>query len=244
VGVLERSGTAFDDAVFTTVASVVEIHAEEEPTAGAATDDGTGEHDEGEVHEHDESEVQEHEHSDDAVTAILVRPTGFGEANQIWQEFYVGTEAQAVFPGAELGGIFDLLDQAQELLLAVGWLAALMAAMTLFLAVFSAGVARERLLAIMRALGASRWHVSRVVLFEAVIIAFAGAIVGRVIGYTAALVLADQIALDSAVPVSIGYLPGLEPWLWVLPLGVGLIAGAIPAWQAYRANVLERLYPS
>lgn len=77
-----------------------------------------------------------------------------------------------------------------------------------------------------------------------VIIAFAGAIAGRVLGYAAALVLADQIALDSAVPVSIGYLPSLEPWLWVLPLSVALFAGAIPAWQAYRANILERLCPS
>ena len=220
VGILKPSGTAFDDALFTSVWSVNAVHG---------------------AHEHAEGE--EHERAEGAVTAILVRPTGFAEANEIWQDFYVGTEAQAVFPGAELGGIFDLLDQAQELLLGVGWLAALMAALTLFLAVFSAGAARERLLAIMRALGASRLSVSRVVMLEAVVIALVGAIVGRLLGYGVATILASQIGTDSAVPVDITYMPGLEVWLWLLPLAGGLAAGAVPAWQAYRANILERLYP-
>jgi putative ABC transport system permease protein len=224
VGILKPSGTAFDDAVFTSVASVNAVH-------------GAQAHAEGETHAEEAADAEE------AVTAVLVRPTGFAEANEIWQDFYVGTEAQAVFPGAELGGIFDLLDQAQDLLLGVGWLAALMAALTLFLAVFSAGAARERLLATMRALGASRLSVSRVVMLESVVIALAGAMVGRLLGYGVAIVLAGQIGTDSAVPVDIAYLPSLEVWLWLLPLAVGLAAGTIPAWQAYRANILERLYP-
>jgi putative ABC transport system permease protein len=240
VGILEPSGTAFDDALFTSVATVnavhgAELHAEAGEDAGEETR-GAGAAPAADL-EHPEDE----EHDEGAVTAILVRPTGFAEANQIWQDFYAGTEAQAVFPGAELGSIFDLLDQAQDLLLGVGWLTALMAALTLFLAVFSAGAARERLLAIMRALGASRTSVSRVVLLEALVIALAGALLGRLMGYAAAAVLASRVAGGSAVPVEIRYLPDLEPWLWFLPLGVGLLAGAIPAWQAYRARILERL---
>lgn len=264
VGILQPSSTAFDDAIFTSVASVQAVHAED--VKGAHAGDGEDAFDESEqlapwpydemvktmlssvAHAHGEEHAhaadEEHAHADrGAITAVLVRPVGFAEANQIWQDFYTGTEAQAAFPGAELGGIFDLLDQAQELLLGVGWLAALMAALTLFLAVFSAGTARERLLAIMRALGASRLSVSRVVLLESLMIALAGAIVGRLLGYAVAIVLAGQIAGDAAVPVTITYLPELEPWLWLLPIGVGLLAGAIPALQAYRANVLERLYP-
>jgi putative ABC transport system permease protein len=224
VGILRPSNTAFDGAILTSVSSVNAVHA-----ARA--------HAEGEAHtaEPDSEDAL-------AVTAILVRPTGFAEANLLWQEFYGGTEAQAAFPGAELGGIFDLLDRAQELLLGVGWLAALMAALTLFLAVFSAGVARERLLAIMRALGASRLSVSRVVLLESLLIAFAGAIMGRLLGYAVSFALAGQIAGESAVPMTIAYLPSLEIWLWLLPLAVGVVAGAIPAWQAYRAHILERLH--
>ncbi len=62
---------------------------------------------------------------------MLVQPIGFIEANELWREFYVGAEAQAVFPGRELGSLFDLLNQGQQILIVVGYLAAVMAALTL-----------------------------------------------------------------------------------------------------------------
>jgi putative ABC transport system permease protein len=142
-----------------------------------------------------------------------------------------------------LGGLFDLLNQGQQLLTVVGYLAAAMAALTLFLAVFSATGAREHLLAIMRGLGASRGSVFRVVLFETVLIALLGAITGRALGYAAAWLIAERIAAESTIPVSIRYLPSLEPYLWLLPLTLGILAGIIPAWQAYRSDVVQRLFP-
>jgi hypothetical protein len=41
---------------------------------------------------------------------VLVQSVGFVEQNLIWQEFYASTEAQAVFLGQELGGLFDGAD--------------------------------------------------------------------------------------------------------------------------------------
>ena len=45
----------------------------------------------------------------------------------------------------------------------------------------------------------------------------------------------------SAIPVEIAWLPDLEVWLWVLPVGLGLLAGLVPAVRAYRADVVDRL---
>jgi putative ABC transport system permease protein len=232
VGILQPSNTPFDNAVFTTVESVIEIHAEH-PNEEHAD----------EAHA-DEAHADE-EHADEAqITAILVRPVGFVEQNELWQEFYTGSAAQAAFPGRELGGLFDLLNQGQELLRVVGYLAAVMAALTLFLAVYSATGARERLLAIMRGLGARRSTVFRIVLFETVLTALLGALVGRLVGYGVALAIAAQLTAQSAIPISIRYLPALEAWLWGLPLLLGVVAGLLPALQAYRANVVEKLFPA
>ena len=234
VGILQPSSTPFDNAVFTTVESVVELHAEHaEGFAAGSTgvDTADGQNDEHEAEEHD-------------ITAVLVKPTGFIEQNELWQEFYTGTEAQAAFPGRELGGLFDLLNQGQELLRLVGYLAAFMAALTLFLAVYSAMAARERLLAIMRGLGAGRGSVFRVVMFETVVTALLGAMAGRLLGYGAAWTIARQLSQQSAIPIAVRYLPDLELFLWVLPLGLGLVAGLIPAIQAYRVNVVEKLVPA
>lgn len=273
VGILQPSFTTFDNAVFTTVDSVILMHAAHTPaqlaTAGeqnadatatesvfdteaAGADEHVAEHSDVERNadqehrddgEHDAD--RDHEHvADGQVTAVLVQPTGFIEANALWREFYIGTEAQAVFPGRELGSLFDLLNQGQEILIVVGYLAAMMAALTLFLAIYSATESRQQLLAILRGVGASRRTVVLVVVIETVLMALLGAVLGRALGYGAAILIATEIMRQSAIPISITYLGNLESALWLAPLMLGLLAGLLPAWQAYRVNVVEKLFPS
>ena len=143
-----------------------------------------------------------------------------------------------------MGTLFDLLDQGRRLLELVGYLAGGMAAMTLFLAVYSGVLAREQMLAVMRSLGASRGRIFRLVLWEALLLAQLGALVGRLLGYGGALFIAGQISSQSAIPIPIHYLSGLELWLVTLPLLFGLLAGLLPAWQAYRTDVVQKLFPA
>jgi putative ABC transport system permease protein len=275
VGILRASGTPFDNAAFTTVASVVLMHTEQTDedlegraevdqdattivataiTGAEVTDSDHGDEAQtdadhaDEVHadeEHAGEEHAEHDHvAEGQVTAILVQPTGFIEANQIWQEFYTGAEAQAVFPGRELGSLFDLLNQGQEILIVVGYLAAVMAALTLFLAIYSATESRQQLLAILRGVGANRRTIVLVVLVETLLLALLGALLGRVLGYGMASAIAAEITRQSAIPLAVSYLGNLEAALWLAPLLLGVLAGLLPAWQAYRVNVVEKLFPS
>jgi putative ABC transport system permease protein len=250
VGILQPSGTPFDNAALVPIDGVLLMHAEPEGAGEEGHDTGE-EHDAGEEHATAEptgstaEDGEEHEHiAEGQVTAVLIRPVGFVEGNEIWREFYTGTEAQAVFPGRELGSLFDLLNQGQEILIIVGYLAAAMAALTLFLAIYSATEARQQLLAILRGVGASRQTVMLVVLVEAVLIAVIGALTGRLLGYAAASAIAGEITRRSAIPVTITYLGDLELALWLAPLMLGVLAGLLPAWQAYRVNVVEKLFPS
>lgn len=216
VGILQPVAGPYANAVFTSLESVHAVH---------------------------ETEETPDEHSDE-ITALFVRPRGFIEANQLWQEFYTGNEAQAVFPGRELGALFDLLEQGQRLLGMVGWLAGGMAVLTLFLAIYSGMLAREQMLAVMRSLGASRGRIFWLVLWEALLLALVGALVGRLLGYGTALLIAGQIGTEAAIPIPIRYLWGLELWLVTLPLLFGLLAGLLPAWQAYRTDVVQKLFPA
>lgn len=238
VGILQPSNTPFDNAVFTDIESVVEIHAEH------AGEEHTAEESTGAASDEPSNQPTDEHGSEGEVTAVLVRPTGFIEQNELWQEFYSGTEAQAAFPGRELGSLFDLLNQGQALLRIVGYLATVMAALTLFLAIYSAAGARERLLAIMRGLGANRTMVFRIVLIETVLMALLGAFLGRLLGYLVAGQIAAQMSAQSSIPIAIRYLPQLEPFLWGIPLLLGVVAGLLPAVQAYRVNVVEKLFPA
>ena len=93
-------------------------------------------------------------------------------------------------------------------------------------------------------MGASRRTVVLVVLVETVLIALLGALLGRVLGYGTATLIASEITRQSAIPLSIAYLGSLEAALWLAPLVLGILAGLLPAWQAYRVNVVEKLFPS
>lgn len=257
VGILQPSNTPFDKAVLTRVESVIDMHAEE-GTGQTTQEDNASEAllagDTASVSESGTAKSGEHAGAEEVndpgltqesqVTAILVQPVGFIEANELWREFYVGAEAQAVFPGRELGSLFDLLNQGQQILIVVGYLAAVMAALTLFLAIYSATESRQHVLAILRGVGAGRSSLVTVVLVETVLMALLGTLFGRLLGYAAAASIAAELTRQSAIPIEIDSLGALEPLLWLLPLGLGVLAGLLPAWQAYRVNVVAKLFLS
>jgi putative ABC transport system permease protein len=222
VGILEASGTPYDNAVYTTINTVWQVHETEETDALSPFVIGEA-------------------GASNRLTSVLVQPVGFVEQNQLWQEYYTRTDAQAVFPGQELGALFDLLRQGEQILTIVGYMVFGIAALTVFLSIYGATVSREREIAIMRSLGGKRSNVFRMVIFETLILTIAGSLLGRIFGYGLAWVIATVFSERSAIPIPIAYLTTLEPFLWLLPLGVGVLAGLIPAAMAYRVDVVEKL---
>lgn len=222
IGILEPSGTPYDNAVYTSFHSIWEAHGDhEESQGGLFAAEETGE--------------------DESLTSILVQPVGFTEQNQLWQEFYAGIEAQAAFPGQELGALFDLLRQGEQILGVVGYLVLAIAALTVFLSIYGATINREREIAIMRSLGSSRVDVFLVIIFETLVLTLLGSLLGRLIGYGGAALIGSIYTQQSAIPLPIRFLTDLELTLWLLPLLLALLAGFIPAALAYRVDVVEKL---
>jgi putative ABC transport system permease protein len=234
VGILHPSSTAFDGAVYTTIESVWQAHGPEEDASPAFVPQPglrpTGADPDSAI--------------SDQVTAILVRPTGFIEANRLWQQFRQRSDAQAAFPGAELGALFDLIGQGERLLSGVALLVFGIVGLTLFLTIYNATQRRTQHIAVIRSLGGSRNTVFRVVLLEAVVIVVSGALIGRVIGYACAWAIGALISQQSAIPIVLRWLPQLEWVLWAVPVVLGLLAGMIPALMAYRVDVVEKLFPT
>lgn len=249
VGILQATNTPYDRAVFTDVETVWLVH-EEEGAHAAEEEHADEEHaDDGHTDDEHTAEDDGHGTGEDPtavhgrITAILVKPINYGVTTELWQQFYVRTDAQAAFPGQELGGLFDQLRMGERVLNVVGYLAAGMAGLTVLLAIYSATLAREQTIAIMRSLGASRWTVLRMILFEALLVTLLGSLLGRLVGYGVAGVVANNLTVQSAVLLPISFLPELEPFLWGLPLLLALVGGLYPAVMAYRVDVVEKLFP-
>jgi len=123
----------------------------------------------------------------------------------------------------------------------VGYLVLGIAALTIFLSIYGTTINREKDIAIIRSLGGSRITVFRIIIFETVVLTLFGALLGRLVGYGIAWVIATLFVQQSTIPLPIQFLGNLEPVLWLITLGVGLAAGLLPAALAYNVDVIEKL---
>jgi putative ABC transport system permease protein len=229
VGVLGRAYSPYDRAVLTNVGSVWRVH--ESPsgvdpgyTVRPRTDTQTA--------------------LRGRVTAALVLPYGvaLNDIYRISQQVNSTDDAQAVFPGQQIGGLFSLFDQGQAILNIVGAVALLMACLTILLSLYSTTLARQQFIAVMRGLGASRGVVFAMTLAEAAWLSAFGVVVGAILGHVVAAVVSGVLAAQSAIPITTRFLPDQEIPLLVIPLVLGIVSGLIPAAMAYRVNVIDKLF--
>jgi putative ABC transport system permease protein len=124
----------------------------------------------------------------------------------------------------------------------LGGAVALLSAAFIVMSTLSMGVAeRQRTLAMMRAIGAFRGQIVRMVLIEGAFLGLAGAVLGVPLGIAWAWILAqiksDYFTAGVIVDWS-GVLMGV-----IGSLAAAMIAGTIPAWNASRVSPLEAMTP-
>lgn len=226
VGILERSGSPNDRAIFTDLESVWDVHT----------------HDHGE----DDQEHDDHEELHDPrseVTAVLVKlasPALRFEYERLINERF---NAMAVVPVNEVRKLYDqLLGTAKAVLLAIGYLVVVVSSLTIMLGLYMAILQRKRDLAIMRALGATRGEVFGSILIEALLVTGLGLVVGWVLGavvcWGLGIYLTKQFGFHvNAVSFSADLITSYS-----IVLLMGLAAGLLPAIQAYRTGVAENLH--
>ncbi|NBT94564.1 MAG: ABC transporter permease, partial [Chloroflexi bacterium] len=180
VGILAGTRSPADLGIYVAIESYWELHADQRLTPG----DPTGR---------------------DAVTAILIVPRAFpADVYRIQQQALAGVfgpDVQAVVPYQELAALNRQVSQAQTVLSAVAVGAMVIAATTIFLAMYGSVSDRRRDLAILRALGASRQRILAIVLVECLVVSVLGAIFGVAGGIAGALGVGSAITDASNVQV-------------------------------------------
>ena len=155
-----------------------------------------------------------------------------------------GNRMTLAYPvGAIMTELFGKISWFDRVLALVAYLVALVAAGSVLASIYNSMSARQRDLAILRALGARRRTIFGAVVAEAACIGALGAAVGFAIYFALMLGVAEVIRVQTGVVIDV---TAKHAVLWICPLAMTALCalgGAVPALKAYRTPVAETLAP-
>ncbi len=176
-------------------------------------------------------------HQQDRLTAIAIRLKDPGLVTGAIERLQQTPGAQVVTLAEMLGTFLNLVGAVRTLVLAVAVLAVTISVLTVFNTMLASVLERTGEIAILRAVGASRGQVFRLLALEALLLTVAGSLLGLLLALVSgrgieALVrqfvtLAPEGSLLSLSSAVVGQ-------CLLVGLGTGLVAGLYPAWQASR----------
>lgn len=179
------------------------------------------------------------------VSAVLIQlraPTGGFMLDTLFNR--QGNRLTFAFPvGAIIAELFSKIAWFDQVLALVAYLVALVAAGSVLASIYNSMSARQRDLAILRALGARRRTIFGAVVAEAACIGALGAAAGFAIYFGLFIGVAEIVRAQTGVVLDAG---AGHPVLWICPLamiGLCTLGGIIPAIKAYRTPVAETLAP-
>ncbi len=228
VGILQRTGASMDRALYADYRSVWEVHARHH-AAGLAT---------GVV---DPDEVDEPEHGPE-ITALLVQLKQEGRRYQLADEINKNENAMATIPVDQVDQLVKtFISPLQGLLLLVAWLVVIVAALSILISLYLSLHQRRRDLAVLRALGATRIDIFRMIIIEAAVLTALGVLGGWLLGHGTVALLSGYAMQKFGIAPHAWQLQAVELYIggsvWVL----GILAGILPAVVAYRLPVAETL---
>jgi putative ABC transport system permease protein len=150
------------------------------------------------------------------------------------------TNLQAASPAIESARLFSLVGIGFDVLHYFAILIMVIAAISVFITLFSSLKERKYDLAVLRILGASKQQLFFMMLIEGVILTFVGAVLGLASGHILVDILGN---LDGESQILFSGFIFLKDEIYVLGAGVvlGVIASIIPAIQVYRYDIAKIL---
>ena len=247
VGILGKTNTVLDQLVLTNIESVWQVHSHEEGHEHTIdTIHALGldfEHD----NEHDHDHNHDQDHSNEVITAdsmeitaILMKYKTKMAALSMPRTINEQTNMQAVLPALEINRLFYMLGVGATTLKLIAGGIILMAGFSVFFVLYGRLKERKYELALMRSVGFRPIHLFSLLVFEGVILATLGYILGWLLSRIGIYFINGQAESDYNMRFGLGWVPG-EEILFLLTIVVGAIAAFIPAWRAMRMDVSKIL---
>jgi len=191
--------------------------------------------------------IEGSEHSDEAekeVTLLLITLSSPLGILSLPREVNATAGLQAASPAYELTRLMQIVGIGIDWLNVFAVVLVISAALSIFAALYSSLRARRQDLAVLRCLGASRSELFQLLLTEGFLLTTAGISTGLLTAH-GGIALLGYLLLDSQGVMISGWMFAPEEiWLIAGLFATGLLAAALPAWQAYRTDVARTLTTS
>ncbi len=180
-----------------------------------------------------------------AATAIGVKVTDPTRMGEITDELTAAVPGiQIVTMGEVMNSISNLAASARALSLSIVLIAILISAVGVMNSILMAVFERSQEIGMMRAVGASRWNIFRIILYETTVLSLGGGLIGILISILGArLIEAFVRSVMPFVPSGtlIRFDPGVAAGSVAFIFVIGLFAGLYPAWKASKINPVEAI---
>lgn len=221
-GVLQRTGTPVDQAVYIPLSGLGQVHGEVVTTAGH--------------HDHHEPPVY-------TLSAVLLglssRPLALRMQRDI--STYQGEPLSAIMPGLALTELWRTLSLFEKALFSVSILVVATGLLGMLTALLSSLRERRREMAVLRAIGAGPVTIFGLLVSEALILASLGVSLGVAALYAALGLGSDWLLTNTGILLRATPLTGTE-WSFLAAIIVAaFVLSFIPAWRAYRNALADGL---
>jgi putative ABC transport system permease protein len=181
------------------------------------------------------------------VSAVLVKLTGSGLVGRRLDMLYnkQGNRLTFAWPiGSTMADLFSKISWFDKVLELVSYLVALVATASILASIYNSMNERRREIAILRALGARRRIIFGAIILEAAAISALGMMVAFVFYWAIMTGVAAVIRAQTGIVLDPFKFNPVMLWAPGALIGLGALAGVVPAVKAYRTNVAEHLVPT
>ena len=252
VGIMQSNGMVTDRLILTAMESIWAVHEEkkEDTNEGAEEENHTDSIKTGEGNHENHKEESKHEHheevkidsatlEDKEYTALLIKYRSPMAAVTLPRLVNSISNLQAASPAAEVSRLFNLIGIGAEILQFFALAIISISFLSMFGVLYNALKERQFDIALMRTLGASRLKVFLLIIFEGVLLALLGTLLGILLGHGGIALFALLYHQENQVSALV-FLPE-EAYLFGLAAVAGFISAFIPALQAYKMDIAKIL---
>ncbi len=237
VGILKRTGSPHDRAVFMNLNATWIMHADDTRHASASGK---------EVEEPTEANLTD---SEKMITGIYQRiKTRDGSESSpaigmVFDELRRDVRLTVARPSDEVNNLMRIVGNVDRIVLVIAWIVLLSSSISVMLALYNSMEQRRRQIAVLRVLGASPLRIAGLVVTESAIVGLIGAATGVLLfalgGVLAVRIVQDKLGLVLALQ------PDAKDVVLVLlgTLALSVLAGLVPAIVGYRTDVVRQLRP-